>query len=105
MTTGDDAAESRPHGRRDDYARIDARLQEIHARWVLHDGRFAAFGDRVNQTDRRFDALSARIDSRMRAVDGRFTSIELRLDAVLSEVLALAADRSHNRRRRWGRRR
>lgn len=30
-------------------ARFDARLQEVHARIVLHDGRFAAMGGRVNR--------------------------------------------------------
>jgi hypothetical protein len=61
-------------------ARLDARLQEVNARVVLHDGRFAAMGDRINQTDRRCDALSARIDSRLRSMDRRFDTVETRLD-------------------------
>ena len=61
-------------------ARFDARFQELNARFVLHDGRFAAMGDRVNQTDRRLDALGALVDSRLRSVDRRFDGVESRLD-------------------------
>jgi len=60
--------------------RLDARLQEVNARVVLHDGRFAAMGDRINQNDRRSDALSARIDSRLRSMDRRFDGLETHLD-------------------------
>lgn len=61
-------------------ARFDARLQEVNARIVLHDGRFAAMSDRIHQSDRRTDALSARIDSRLRSIDRRFDGVENRLD-------------------------
>lgn len=60
-------------------ARLDARLQEVNARIVLHDARFAAMGDRINQTDYRGDSLSARIDSRLRGIDSRLDHIELRI--------------------------
>ena len=61
-------------------ARLDARLQEVNARIVLHDGRFAAMSDRINQTDRHADALSARIDTWMRSIDRRFDTADNRLD-------------------------
>ncbi|HEY8545457.1 MAG TPA: hypothetical protein VIL36_10435 [Acidimicrobiales bacterium] len=61
-------------------SRIDARLQEVNARLVLNDGRFAAITDRVNQADRRADALSARVDARLRTIDQRFDAIDQRLD-------------------------
>ena len=61
-------------------ARLDARVQEIAARLVLHDGRFAAMTDRLNQAGRRADALAARIDSSFDAVDRRFDSLDTRLD-------------------------
>lgn len=63
-------------------ARTDTRLQEVNARIVLHDGRFAAMGDRINQTDRRTDALSARLDSRLRGIDRNFGDIEADMKAV-----------------------
>lgn len=66
--------------------RLDARLQEVNARVVLHDGRFAAMGDRINQNDRRSDALSARIDSRLRSMDRRFDAVETRLDTTDARV-------------------
>jgi hypothetical protein len=55
-------------------------MQEVSARLVLHDGRFAAMTDRINQADRRADAMSARIDARFRTVDRRFDSVDDRLD-------------------------
>lgn len=61
-------------------SRIDAQMQEVSARLVLHDGRFAAMTDRINQADRRADAMSARIDARFRTVDRRFDSVDDRLD-------------------------
>jgi len=72
-------------------ARLEARLQEVNARIVLHDGRFAAMGDRINQTDRRNDALSARIDSRLRALDRRLDAIEARFDAIEAHLGAVDA--------------
>jgi hypothetical protein len=62
-------------------SRLDARLQEVSARLVLNDGRFAAISDRVNQSDRRTDALSSRVDARLRTIDQRFDAIDLRFDA------------------------
>lgn len=62
-------------------SRLDARLQEVSARLVLNDGRFAAISDRVTQSDRRSDALSSRVDARLRTIDERFDTIDHRLDA------------------------
>lgn len=89
-------------------ARLEARLQEVNARIVLHDGRFAAMGDRINQTDRRSDALSARVDSRLRALDRRLDAIEARFDAIEAHLGATDAHVSTIRGRlsaRWWRRR
>ena len=61
-------------------ARLDARLQEVNARLVLNDGRFAAMADRIHQTDRRVDSLSARIEPRLRSMERRFDAIDTRLD-------------------------
>lgn len=73
-------------------ARLDARLQEINARLVMHDGRFAAMGDRVNQADRRNDALSARVEARMRSMDRRFDTIDIRLDVLAAQLDAIGHD-------------
>ena len=62
-------------------ARMDARLQEVNARLVMHDGRFAALADRLSQTSRRADVLSDRVDSRLRSIDRRFAALDTRLDA------------------------
>ena len=89
-------------------ARLDSRLQEVHARIVLHDGRFAAMGDRINQSERRSDALSARIDSRLRSIDRRFDGVENRLDHA-DDRLQETRDSLHDdilvSRRRWWKRR
>jgi len=68
-------------------SRIDARLQEVSARLVLHDGRFAAMTDRVNQADRRADTLSSRIDVQLRSIDHRFDAVDKRLDASEARML------------------
>jgi len=96
-------------------ARLDSRLQEVNARIVLHDGRFAAMGDRVNQSERRSDALSARIDSRLRSIDSRLRSIDRRFDGVGNRLdhaddrLQETRDSLHDdilvSRRRWWKRR
>ena len=89
-------------------ARLDSRLQEINARLVLHDGRFAAMGDRSNQTDRRSDALSARTDSRIRSMDRRFDTIENRLDRLATQLVSIGDDLAAIQDRtniRWWRRR
>lgn len=67
-------------------ARLDARMQEVSARLILHDGRFAAVGDRIDQTDRRCDALSTRIDSRLRGIDRRFDNVEHRIETTDARV-------------------
>lgn len=37
-------------------------------------------GDRINQADRRSDALSARVDARFGAIDRRFDAVDTRFD-------------------------
>lgn len=66
--------------------RLDSRLQEVAARLVLHDGRFAAMGDRVNQADRRNDALSARVESRHKAFDRRFDAVDYQIEQAKGEL-------------------
>lgn len=61
-------------------SRIDAQMQEVSARLVLHDGRFAAMTDRINQADRRADAMAARFDARFRTIDRRFDTVDDRFD-------------------------
>jgi hypothetical protein len=60
---------------------VDARLQDVIARLVLHDGRFAAMTDRLNQADRRADTFRARVDSGFATVDRRLGRLGTRLDA------------------------
>lgn len=83
-------------------ARLDARLQEINARLMLHDGRFAAMGDHINQADRRSDALSARVDARLRSMDRRFDTIESRLDVLTPARCDRARLRRDQRSNRHG---
>lgn len=68
-------------------ARVDARLHEIIARLVLHDGRFAAMGDRIDQSNRRADVLSARIDARLLSIDRRFDAPDTRIDLTDARVV------------------
>ena len=89
-------------------ARLEARMPDVNARVMLHDGRFAAMGDRLNQTDRRSDALSARLDSRLRGLDRRLDSVEARLDAIETHLGTIDAHVSTIMGRlnaRWWRRR
>lgn len=74
------AAAATAHDLRRLEARIDARLHEIMARLVLHDGRFAAMGDRIDQSNRRADVLSERIDARLLSIDRRFDALDTRID-------------------------
>ena len=75
-------------------ARVDARLHEITARLVMHDGRFAAMADRITQTDRRADALSARIDGQFRSVDRRFDALETRIDITEARIVEMPTSSS-----------
>lgn len=59
-----------------DPRRVEARLQEVNARLVLHDGRFAAAGDRVNQADRRLETLSSRLNERLATVTRRADALD-----------------------------
>ena len=68
-------------------ARLEARLQEVFARLVLHDGRFAAMSDRVSQADRRADTFRSRLDSELAVVDRRFDGLDSRLDSTTPGVL------------------
>ena len=68
-------------------ARLNARIQEILASLVLHDGRFAALTDRVNQHDRRAAATAARADARFDAADHRFDRTDARI-GMHSEAIA-----------------
>lgn len=75
--------------------RIDALLQEVIARLVLLDGRFAATTDRLNQLDRRADSFAARMDARFGAINARFDSLDTRhdhLDARNADLRAYAKE-------------
>jgi chromosome segregation ATPase len=89
-------------------ARLEARLQEVNARIVLHDGRVCRDG-RPGQPGRSTgDALSARVDSRLRALDRRLDAIEARFDAIKAHLDATDARVTTIRGRlnaRWWRRR
>jgi hypothetical protein len=61
-------------------ARIDARLQQVNAKLLLHDGQIAKVGGAVDQVDRRVDVMSERMESRFRSLNERFNSVESRLD-------------------------
>lgn len=67
-------------------ARLNARLGELMARLVLHDGRFVALTDRLNQHDRRADATSARVDAHFDAVDARFNRVDARHDLLNAKI-------------------
>lgn len=61
-------------------ARLDARLQQVSARLVLHDGQITKMGTDIEFIDRRVEVLSERVESRFRSLDERFNSVESRLD-------------------------
>lgn len=88
MAAGDDPSDrlAREDLRRFE-GRLDARLQEIAARLVLDDGRFAALTDRLNQSNRRHDVIAARFDSRVRSIDNRLDALDTRLDAADARYL------------------
>lgn len=61
-------------------ARIDARLQQVNAKLLLHDGQIAEATGAVERVDRRVDVMSERVESRFRSLNERFNSVESRLD-------------------------
>lgn len=98
----DGGAAATAHDLRRVEARIDARLHEVVARLVFHDGRFAAMGDRIDQANRRADVLSPRIDARLLSIDCRFDALDTRMDLTDARVVEARDEladalRDHNR--------
>ena len=63
-------------------ARVDAHFQDVQARLVLQEGRFAAANDRLRQADRKLDVASARTDRRLQDLDHQANALHGRLDAL-----------------------
>lgn len=61
-------------------ARIDARLQQVNAKLLVHDGQIAEVTGAVERVDRRVDVMSERVESRFRSLNERFNSVDSRLD-------------------------
>lgn len=63
-------------------ARVEARFQEVYARLVLQEGRFAAANDRLGQADRKLDVLAARADRHLQDLDHQANALHGRLDTL-----------------------
>ncbi|MBL7672097.1 MAG: hypothetical protein JNM39_16555 [Bdellovibrionaceae bacterium] len=75
------------------FNQIDARFSEIDSRFNQIDARFSEIDSRFNQIDARFSEIDSRfnqIDARFSKVDSRFNHLEAQLSTILSEVHRIA---------------
>lgn len=106
MTDGQPAPQDPGEELRQVEARLEARIQEIAARLVLNDGRFAALTDRLNEAGRRADATATWMDSSFATIDRRFDTLDTRLDTAdtrLTDTHHQLIDRMREHRAALGR--